>query len=49
MIERITVVEFRMDNGGCNGAACFEVKVWADTAKFADVVVARFRNCRDLV
>ena len=22
---------------------------WADTAKFTDMIVARFRNCRDLV
>ena len=31
MMERITVVKFRMDNGGGNGAGCFEVKIWADT------------------
>ena len=34
VIERFTVVRFRMDNGGCNGACCFEVKIWTDTAKF---------------
>ena len=28
VVERITVVKFRMDNGGCNGAGCFEVKIW---------------------
>jgi len=49
MIERITVVEFRIDNGGRNGAGCFEVKVWADTANFTNVIVARFRKCSDLV
>jgi len=38
-----------MNDGGGNGAGCFEVKVWADTAKFTDVIVARFRNCIDLV
>jgi len=26
---RITVVKFRMDNGGGNGASCFKVKIWA--------------------
>ena len=36
-----------MDNGGGNGAGCFEVEIWADTAKFA--IVAGFRKCRDLV
>jgi len=33
-----------MDDVGGNGAGCFEVKIWADTAKFTDVVVARFRD-----
>ena len=41
MIERVTVVEFRVNYGGGNGAGCFEVKVWADTAKFTDVIVTR--------
>ena len=48
MIERVTVVKFRMNDGDGNGAGCFEVKVRADTAKFTDVIVARFRKCRDL-
>jgi len=47
MIERITVVEFRMDDGG--GAGCFEVKILVASAKFTNVVVARFRKCRCLV
>ena len=32
MKERVTVVKFRVNYGGGNGAGCFEVKVWADTA-----------------
>ena len=40
MIERVTVIKFRMDSGGGNGAGCFEVKIWADTAKFTNVIVA---------
>ena len=36
-----------MDNGGGSGAACFEVEIWADTAKFTNVIVAGFRKCRD--
>jgi len=50
MIERVTVVKFRVNYGGGNGpngAGCFEVKVWADTAKFTDVIVARLRKCSD--
>ena len=37
-----------MDNGGGNGAGCFEVEISADTAKFTNVIVAGFRKCRDL-
>jgi len=48
MIERVTVVKYRMNEGGGNGAGCFEVKVWADTAKFTDVIAARFRKSSDL-
>ena len=31
MIQRVTVVKFRVNYGGGNGAGCFEVKVRADT------------------
>ena len=31
------------------GAGCFEVEVWADTAKLTGVVVARLRKCSDLI
>ena len=31
MIERVTVVKFRVNYGGGNGAGCFEVKVWGDS------------------
>jgi len=49
MIERVTVIKFIMDNGGGNGAGCFEVEMWADTAKFTNMIIAGFRKCRDLV
>ena len=49
MIERVTVVKFRVNYGGGNGAGCFEVKVWANTAKFTDVIVARLRKRSDLI
>jgi len=48
MIERVTVVKFRVNCGGGSGAGC-EVKVWADTAKFTDVIVTRLRKCSDLI
>ena len=49
MIERVTVVKFRVNYRGGNGAGCFEVKVRADTAKFTNVIVARLRKCSDLI
>ena len=49
MIERVTVVKYRVNYEGGNGAGCFEVKVRADTAKFTDVIVARLRKCSDLI
>ena len=49
VIERVTVIRYRMDNGGGNGAGCFELQMWADTAKFTNVIIAGFRKCRDLV
>ena len=36
MVERVTVVKFRVNYRRDNGAGCFEVEVWADTAKFTD-------------
>ena len=44
-IEIVTVVKFRVNYG----AGCFEVEVWADTAKFTDVIVTRLRKCSDLI
>ena len=51
MIERVTVVKFRVNYRGGNGAGCFEVEVWADTAKCTNVIVARLRpmKCSDLI
>ena len=50
MIDRVTVVKFRVNYGGGSGAGCFEVKVWADTAKFTDhVIVTRLTKCSDLI
>ena len=47
MIERVTVVKFRVSCGVGNGAGCFEVKVRADTAKFTNVIVADDRPTAD--
>jgi len=44
--EKITVVKFIMDSGGDNGDSSFEVEIWIETAKSANVIVARFRKCK---
>jgi len=31
VIQRVTVIELRIDNGSGSGAGCFEVEIWADT------------------
>ena len=52
MIESVTVVKFRVNYGGGNGAGCFEVKVRADTAKFTNecsTVGGDNRSCGDTV
>ena len=49
VIERITVIKFRIDNGGGNGAGCFKVEILADIPKFTNVIVAGFKKCRYLV
>jgi len=36
-------------NGGGNGAGCFEVETWEDTAKFTNVILAGLIKCGDLV
>jgi len=41
--------EFRINSGGGNGAGCFKVEIWANTAKFKNVIVAGFRKCRGFV
>jgi len=33
VVERVTVVEFRVDNRGSNSTGCFRIKVRTDTAE----------------
>jgi len=49
MIEKVTVVKFRLNYGGGNGASCFDVKLRADTTKFTDVILTRLRKCSNLI
>ena len=50
LIERVTVIKFRMEwtmEVAMVLRSCFEVDIWADTAKFTNVILAAFRKCRD--
>jgi len=42
VIKRVAVVELGMNNGSGDGGSCFGIKVWTDTAKLTDMVIARF-------
>ena len=42
VVERITVIEFGVNDGGGNGASCVGVKVRTDTTKLSDMIIARF-------
>jgi len=42
VIKRVTVVELGVKSGGGNGGSCFGIKIWTDTAKLTDMVIARF-------
>ena len=42
VIKRVAVVELGVNNGSGDGGGCFGHKVWTDTAKLTDMVIARF-------
>jgi len=44
LVDRVTVVEFRVDNIGCNGTGCFRIKVRTDTVELTDVRIAGLRT-----
>jgi len=37
VVERVTVVKFRVDNRGSNGTGCFRIKVRTDTAELTNM------------
>ena len=49
IVQRVKVVKLGVYVGGGNRFGDVKVKVGADTAKSADVMVAGFRLCRDLI
>ena len=38
----VAVVKLGVNNGSGNGGSFFGIKVWTDTAKLANMVIARF-------
>jgi len=49
VVKRVTVVKLGVYDGGGNCFGGVKVKVRTDTAKSTDVMVAGFRQCRDLI
>ena len=48
-MNRITVIEFGVNDGGDNGASCSGgIKVRTDTTKLSNMVTASFGNGRNL-
>ena len=47
VVQRVKVIE--QSDGGGNRFGGVKVKVGTDTAKSVDVMVAVFRQCRDLI
>jgi len=42
VIKRVAVVKLGVNNGSGDGGSCFGIEVRTDTAKLANMVVARF-------
>jgi len=43
IVERVTVVTFRVDNRGSDGTGCFRIEVRTDTAELLDIRIAGLR------
>ena len=44
VVEKVTVVKFRVDNGGSDGTGSFRVKVRTDTAELTNMRIAGLRK-----
>jgi len=44
VVQRVTVVKFRVDNRGSDGTGCFRIEVRTDTAELSDMTVAGLRK-----
>jgi len=41
VVERVTVVKFRVDNRGSDGTGCFGIEVRTDTAELSDTCMRK--------
>jgi len=44
VVERVTVVKFRVDNRGRDGTGCFRIEVRTDTVELSDMRIAGLRK-----
>ena len=44
VVERVTVVKFRVDNRGSDSTGCFRIEVRTDTAELSDIRIAGLRK-----
>jgi len=44
VMERVTVIKFRVHNRGSNGSGCFRIKVRTDTAELTNMRIAGLRK-----
>ena len=42
VIKRVAIVKLGVNNGSGDGGGCFGIEIWTDTAKLANMVIARF-------
>jgi len=49
VVEKITAIEFGVNDGGGNCASCVGIKVRTDRTKLSDMVIARFGDGRNLI
>jgi len=44
VVERVTIVKFRVDHRGSDGTGCFRIKVRTHTAELTNVRIAELRK-----
>ena len=44
VVQRVTVVKFRVDNRGSDGTGCFRIELRTDTAELTNIRIAGLRK-----